>query len=40
MIKGVGDSQRSLVGFNFDAVESYGKSQSFNAPVSEEAAFR
>ncbi len=40
MIKGVGDSQRALVGFNFDAVASYGKSQSFNAPVSESGAFR
>lgn len=40
MIKGVGDSQRSLVGFNFDSVCSYCKEQSFNAPVSEQAAFR
>lgn len=30
----------SLVGFNFDAVASYGKSQSYNAPVSSEAMFR
>lgn len=30
----------SLVGFNFPAVESYGKSQSYNAPVSEAAMFR
>lgn len=30
----------SLVGFNFPAVESYGKSQSYNAPVSETAMFR
>lgn len=43
MIKGVAGANTtgaSLVGFNFDAVESYGKSQSFNAPVSEHAAFR
>jgi CRISPR-associated protein Csd1 len=30
----------TIVGFNDDAYESYGKSQSFNAPVSEAAAFR
>jgi CRISPR-associated protein Csd1 len=43
MIKGVKDANptgASLVGFNFGAVESYGRTQSFNAPVSEAAAFR
>lgn len=30
----------SLVGFNFPSVESYGKRQSYNAPVSETAMFR
>ena len=30
----------TLVGFNDNAYESYGKSQSFNAPVSESVAFR
>lgn len=30
----------SIVGFNEDAYESYGKTQSYNAPVSEEVAFR
>jgi CRISPR-associated protein Csd1 len=42
-IKGVLDAQSSgatLVSFNFDATESYGKVQSYNAPVGEEAAFR
>lgn len=42
-IKGVTGSQAagaSLVSFNASAYESYGKSQSFNAPVSEEAAFQ
>ncbi len=42
-IKGVLDAQSSgatLVSFNFNATESYGKEQSYNAPVSEEAAFR
>ncbi len=40
-IKGVPGAQSAgaaLVSFNFDAAESYGKSQSFNAPVSEAAA--
>jgi len=42
-IKGVTGSQAagaSIVSFNASAYESYGKSQSFNAPVSEEAAFQ
>jgi len=42
-IKGITGAQAagaSLVSFNADAYESYGKSQSFNAPVSESAAFR
>jgi len=40
-IKGVGDQPESLlVSFNDYAYESYGKEQSFNAPVSEDAAFR
>jgi CRISPR-associated protein Csd1 len=42
-IKGVLGAQSSgaaIVSFNFDAVESYGKSQSYNAPVSETAAFQ
>lgn len=41
-IKGVTGAQSSgasLVSFNLDAFTSYGKSQSFNAPVGEEAAF-
>lgn len=41
-IKGVTGAQQtgaSLVSFNIDASESYGKKQSYNAPVSEEAAF-
>jgi CRISPR-associated protein Csd1 len=42
-IKGVAGAQAagaSLVSFNATAYESYGKSQSFNAPVSQDAAFR
>jgi CRISPR-associated protein Csd1 len=42
-IKGVNGAQSSgalLVSFNFDAAESYGREQSFVAPVSEDAAFR
>lgn len=41
-IKGVTGAQpsgASLVSFNLDAFTSYGKKQSFNAPVGEEAAF-
>ena len=41
-IKGVLGAQSSgatLVSFNFDAAESYGKEQSYNAPVGEDAAF-
>ncbi len=42
-IKGIVGGQTTgalLVSFNSDAYESYGKTQSFNAPVSEDAAFR
>lgn len=42
-IKGVPGAQAagaSLVSFNANAYESYGKTQSFNAPVGEESAFR
>jgi CRISPR-associated protein Csd1 len=42
-IKGVGGAQSagaSLVSFNDSAYESYGKSQSYNSPVSETAAFK
>jgi CRISPR-associated protein Csd1 len=42
-IKGVFGAQSSgatLVSFNFPATESYGKEQSYNAPVNEESAFR
>ncbi len=42
-IRGVVGAQgagATIVGFNEDAYLSYGKEQSFNAPVSEEAAFR
>lgn len=41
-IRGVKDAQgtgAALVSFNAPAFESYGKEQSYNAPVSEEAAF-
>jgi len=41
-IKGVGGAQSSgasIVSFNFDAAESYGRSQSYNAPVSGQATF-
>ena len=39
-IKRIGQGDSQLVSFNDDAYESYGKSQSYNAPVSEDAAFR
>ena len=42
-IKGVTGSQSSgavLVSFNLDAFTSYGKDQSYNAPVSQDAAFK
>ena len=40
-IKGVGDQPEALlVSFNDPAYESYGKEQSINSPVSEEATFR
>ena len=43
VVKGVRDAQTSgasIVSFNDDAFTSYGKKQSFNAPVSENAAFK
>ncbi|MEL6106762.1 MAG: type I-C CRISPR-associated protein Cas8c/Csd1 [Planctomycetota bacterium] len=42
-IKGVVGAQSSgaaIVSFNLDAFESYGKTQSYNAPVSKQAAFQ
>lgn len=42
-IKGISGAQAagaSIVSFNDSAYESYGKSQSFNAPVGEQSAFR
>jgi len=39
-VKGAQGSGGAIVGFNEDAYESYGKGQSYNAPISEEAAFR
>ena len=42
-IKGVSGAQSagaSIVSFNFDASESYGKEQGYNAPVSEQVAFQ
>lgn len=42
-IQGVNGAQSAgalLVSFNFDAAESYGRKQSFVAPVSQEASFR
>jgi len=42
-IQGVNGAQSAgalLVSFNFDAAESYGRTQSFVAPVSEESTFR
>ena len=38
-VRGAQSSGASLVSFNFPAAESYGKSQSYNAPVSHKAAF-
>jgi CRISPR-associated protein Csd1 len=38
-VRGAQSTGAALVGFNEDAYESYGKKQSRNAPVSEEAAF-
>lgn len=39
-ISGIGEkANAAVVSFNCDAFESYGKSQSFNAPVSQKAAF-
>ncbi|MDO9522413.1 MAG: type I-C CRISPR-associated protein Cas8c/Csd1 [Methanocorpusculum sp.] len=42
MLKGVADANTTgcvIVGFNFPSVTSYGKTQSYNAPVSEKAMF-
>ncbi len=39
-VAGAQSSGASLVSFNAKAYESYGKDQSFNAPVSEDAAFK
>jgi CRISPR-associated protein Csd1 len=42
-VRGVAGAQSAgaaIVGFNAPAYESYGKSQSYNAPVSEDVAFR
>ncbi|MFH1496616.1 MAG: type I-C CRISPR-associated protein Cas8c/Csd1 [Verrucomicrobiota bacterium] len=39
-VNGAAPGGAKLASFNLDAFESYGKSQSYNAPVSEEAAFR
>ena len=42
-IKGVAGAQSvgaSIVSFNNSAYESYGKTQSFNSPVSEKVAFQ
>jgi len=38
-VKGAQSMGASIISFNLDASESYGKEQSFNAPVSEEIAF-
>jgi CRISPR-associated protein Csd1 len=38
-VRGAQTSGASIVSFNADAFESYGKKQSFNAPVSEEITF-
>lgn len=38
-VRGAQTSGASLVSFNLDAFTSYGKTQSYNAPVSERAAF-
>ncbi len=39
-VDGAASAEVPLVSFNADAFESYGKSQGFNAPTSEDAAFR
>jgi CRISPR-associated protein Csd1 len=39
-IEGANTSGAAIVSFNLDAFESYGKTQSFNAPVSRSVAFR
>lgn len=39
-VRGAQSSGAALVSFNENAYESYGRGQSFNAPVSEDAAFR
>lgn len=38
-VEGAPASGAAIISFNIDAFESYGKSQDFNAPVGEEAAF-
>jgi CRISPR-associated protein Csd1 len=38
-VRGAQSSGASLVSFNLDAFESYGKTQNYNAPMSEDAAF-
>ncbi|MBW6513091.1 MAG: type I-C CRISPR-associated protein Cas8c/Csd1 [Desulfuromonadaceae bacterium] len=38
-VRGAQSSGASIVSFNLSAFESYGKQQSFNAPISQEAAF-
>ena len=38
-VRGAQSSGASLVSFNFSATKSYGKSQSYNSPVSDRAAF-
>ena len=39
-VRGAQGAGATIAGFNEDAYESYGKKQSYNAPVSQEAAFR
>ena len=39
-VPGAQSSGASLVSYNFDASESYGKKQAYNASISEEAAFK
>lgn len=39
-VRGGNTSGTTLVGFNWDAFKSYGRDQGYNAPVSEEVAFK
>ncbi len=39
-VSGAQSTGAAIVSFNLDAFESYGKSQNFNAPISEQAAFK